>query len=165
MNLILLLAGLGLVFGLLFRKQDKDAVPRFIAIGGAVGLFGAFASGLCSPQVMKEYGRYELASMRVLGEKEGVFLLESAHRYTTVYSVMIKRADGVYEPFVAQPHPGVTLIIEDPNLKDHGVMTVRTRVCDPQWEFRFWGFSIDKGGYYYEFRVPKGTVRSGIVVN
>lgn len=166
---VLLFAAIGLALGLLIWHSSRDDWSALVGcpiIAAVLGAFCAWALGGFSPQVLTVWQRSELVSMRPSEGVQGVFLFGTGAVGTEMsYRCMLKNADGSYSPHSATATTENTTIVEDTTLKDTGVLTIRTLVADPKWALGSWSFPWSSLGDYYEYRVPRGTVRSNFEVN
>jgi hypothetical protein len=169
-----LLAGLlaGIVIASVINVVRRRSILHY-ATGGVLGaILGSGAGAVLAvmlsvfqPTATWDHDTAKLAAMRSSVEPQGVFFLGGGYvQGQLVYHVLLKKGDNGFSPYFAAAS-ATTLIVEDGNLHDEGVMVIRITDKDPHSAWASWTLPDERQARYtYEFRVPKGTVRNNFSV-
>lgn len=171
---ILIFTVVGLIVGLRNWKPSEDTFDDFFAlgintsIGTLVGMCVAIVICAVMPRHWVETGRWPLASMRTVdGTSEYFVECTGSVHSSTRYRVLRVNPDGSLSPLSVKITANNTEVNEDAALTNEGSLTVSVYERNRQhWLFNW---SMDPGqkkhteidNHYYEFAVPKGSVRNG----
>lgn len=166
MYTLLVGAAFGILLGLLTSRHrswgDKTVAAGMVGVIGIVPAFlVASVIGNLGPWTTTDVGTWKLAAMRTSDETHGTFLFGTGNvKGETIYRVLLLSDDGSMSPWSATANND-TRIVEDDALRNEGKLTIRDYGPDRNWTWANW--AIAPAGSVvrsYEYRVPKGSVRT-----